>query len=167
MCEPAIHVLRSVFTGLVQQNAFASIATLREFLLFLLLSWFVCLFVLFDCLFVCFLLCFVFVLFCFVLFCFVLCFVLFCLFVLFCFVLFCFVLFCFVLFCFVLFCFVLFCFVLVLVLVLVFFDVSVNNWYHVSDLTLSKDYEILSALCFTRTNKTTTDNEVCMIFYMF
>ena len=29
MCEPAIHVLRSVFTRLVRQNAFASVATLR------------------------------------------------------------------------------------------------------------------------------------------
>ena len=58
---------------------------------------------------------------CFVLFCFVLfCFVLFC-FVLFCFVLFCFVLFCFVLFCFVLFCFVLFCFVLFFVYFYIFF----------------------------------------------
>ena len=29
MCEPAIHVLKSVFTKLVRQNAFASVATLR------------------------------------------------------------------------------------------------------------------------------------------
>ena len=29
MCEPVIHVLRSVFTRLVQQNLFASVATLR------------------------------------------------------------------------------------------------------------------------------------------
>ena len=29
MCEPAIHELRSVFTRLVQQNLFASVATLR------------------------------------------------------------------------------------------------------------------------------------------
>ena len=29
MCEPAIYVLKSVFTRLVQQNAFASVATLR------------------------------------------------------------------------------------------------------------------------------------------
>ena len=29
MCEPAIHVLRSVFTRLVQQNLFASVVTLR------------------------------------------------------------------------------------------------------------------------------------------
>ena len=30
MCEPAIHVLKSVFTRLVRQNAFASVATLRD-----------------------------------------------------------------------------------------------------------------------------------------
>ena len=29
MCEPAIHVLRSVFTRLVRKNLFASLATLR------------------------------------------------------------------------------------------------------------------------------------------
>ena len=29
MCEPAIHVLRSVFMRLVRQNEFASVATLR------------------------------------------------------------------------------------------------------------------------------------------
>ena len=29
MCEPAIHVLKSVFTRLFRQNAFASVATLR------------------------------------------------------------------------------------------------------------------------------------------
>ena len=29
MCEPAIHVLKSVFTRLVRQNAFASVAPLR------------------------------------------------------------------------------------------------------------------------------------------
>ena len=29
MCELAIHVLKSVFTRLVRQNAFASVATLR------------------------------------------------------------------------------------------------------------------------------------------
>ena len=29
MCEPAIHVLKSVFTRLVRQHAFASVATLR------------------------------------------------------------------------------------------------------------------------------------------
>ena len=40
MCEPAIHVLRSVFTRLARKNASASVATLRVFL-------FVCLFVFF------------------------------------------------------------------------------------------------------------------------
>ena len=38
MCEPAIHVLKSVFTRLVRQNAFVSVATLRVAVLFFCVS---------------------------------------------------------------------------------------------------------------------------------